>query len=287
MIEESKDLQLTKMLSTLNTDQTDDVQSQARSSLTTVFVLFRLAMMHSLNNDAFQKPISSLLNIINDYVSTYGFFSLKHRGDSFFVNSNMIRLDSASFTASEYLLKAFPRLGIGTILVSAKLESSHVAKMLEVLQKAESSRNEKERKNLLPGKQFGAISLQKESGEVDPLLEFKRDVQHSYALTATSVNELSQLGKHGRFPSLGKIKRLIQKSIDLFMQNPHIVSAMACHYYKQNHNKTHPVNVMILSIQLGHAINLDRKNPRNQSFRGQATWVLVCWICYVLIVLKI
>jgi HD-GYP domain-containing protein (c-di-GMP phosphodiesterase class II) len=259
MSEDTKDLRIDEMLASLAEEQVDDIQNLARGSLTTMFVLFRLAMMHSLNNAAFKKPMEAMIRITNEYVSTYGSFSLALRGDSFFINNNMIRLDSASFTASEYMAGAFERLGIGTVAATALIEQSDVEKMLESLKKAEAGKNEAERKTVLVGKRFGAISVRGINGEIDPLRELKREIQKSYALLGFSFGELSQLAKQGRFPPLSRIKRLVQKIVDLIEKHYHVVVAIACHYHGEKHEKLHPVNVMIFSILLGRSIGFDRR----------------------------
>ncbi len=97
------------------------------------------------------------------------------------------------------------------------------------------------------------------SGDTDPLLELKRDSQRIYSVLAVAVDEFIKQVELGRFPPLGKIKRHVQKMVELCGMNPQILTAFASRYGGKKHQMLHPVNVMILSILVGQVIGLDRR----------------------------
>jgi hypothetical protein len=239
--------------------QVDEVQTLSRGVLNSTFVLCRLAMMHSLNNEAFNKPLASMVHTVNTLVSRGGYFSLKLSGDSFFVNNNMIRLDSASFASAEYLVEVFRRLAVGSITATAPIDGPGLIQFVEALRQAELSRDAEERQQALVGRTIGGIAVRPQSGEVDPLIELKRDAQRNYAVLCVALADVAERTKRDRLPPLAKLKRLVQKTADLAAENPAIATALGCHFGEAEHHKFHAVNVSIFSILLGRAIGLDKK----------------------------
>ncbi|MDD5307752.1 MAG: hypothetical protein PHU25_10570 [Deltaproteobacteria bacterium] len=253
------DTGLDAALAQLAETQVDEVQTLSRGALNSTFVLCRLAMMHNLNNEAFKKPLASMVHIVNTHVSRGGYFSLKLSGDSFFVNNNMIRLDSASFTSAEYLVEVFRRLGMGSITATASIDGQGLIQFIEAVRQAELAKDAEERKRALVGRTIGGIAVRPQSGEVDPLIELKRDAQRNYAVLAVALADVVGRTKRERLPSLAKLKRLVQKTADLAEENRAIATALGCHFGEKEHHLFHPVNVSIFSILLGQAIGLDRK----------------------------
>jgi hypothetical protein len=259
MSEDFKGMGLDDALAELGEEQVDEVQVLARAALSTIFVLFRLTTIHSLNNKAFAKPMETMLRVFEAYRGRGGSFALMLRGDNFFVNNVMVKLDSASFTAAEYLAPVWEALGIGAITGRGRISEENVKALLEGLLETLQMPTD-QRHGHMVGMDCGPLEVHAELTGGDPLLEVKREAQRLYAILTIALNEFIELGQEGRFPPLNRMKRLSQRLVDLAARGPEIVGGLATFHGGEEHERYHPVNVCIIALMIGRAIQMPARD---------------------------
>jgi hypothetical protein len=259
MSDKIKKFGLDELLADVAEEQVDEVQILARGALNTTFALFRLTTMHALNNEAFEKPLQTLERVIEAYRSGGGSYALRRRGDSFFVNNTMIKLDSTSYTAAEYLGPVWEALGIGAINAIGRVGTEHIREMLADVVETKAL-PEGQRLGAMVDKRYGGLHIRSALSADDPLVELKRETKRTYSLLALARVEFAELGVKDRFPPLRRIKRLVQRLADLVRKNPSIVGSFSTNYGGAEHDRYHAINVAFISMVIGHRIKIKRRD---------------------------
>ncbi len=235
------------------------VNELGQQLLTALFATLRTASMHSLKNQAMDRPFEHLTAINHALREMLGEETVLRLSDgNFFVNKRLVRLDYATFENTRYLARIFEFLNINELTFQEDLErDTLVAFMQAALSIIRAGHG------YIEDHPLGTIRVRKmQVGEID---ELRRDDNPRNRILATYAQGLLMLRQfvldlqHGRTPRHTRVKRLCLDLIDIPSQHHNMLLALVHLEAYKGTLFSHMMNTAVLAIVFGHRLGLPRR----------------------------
>ncbi|MCA9543462.1 MAG: hypothetical protein KC613_03700, partial [Myxococcales bacterium] len=250
---------LGQALDALQDEQGHVLNELGQQLLTALFATLRTASMHSLKNQAMDRPFEQLTAITEALSERLGEAVVLRLSDgNFFVNKRLVKLDFATFENTKYLVKIFEFLNINELTFQETLErqtlEAFVSAALNIIKAGH---------GYIEDKPLGTIRVRKmKVGEID---ELRRDKDPRNRILATYAQGLLMLRQfvidlhHGRTPRHARVKRLCLDLIDIPADHHNILLALVHLEAYKGTLFSHMMNTAVLSIVFGHRLGLTRR----------------------------
>jgi len=228
------------------------------------YLLFKIALIHNLNNQAFLKTMTIFLEKVNAYSSE---ISYKHEilftEESAFVNETLLKVDAGIYKNLMELKEILERVNIGEIKVNGALQEEDVIGMLTAYKGHYLSRKS------LSGISFGPITLKspekvKEIKKSDGTLfsgkyDKKKNIIRLYGKSIFIIEKLYRDISEGRTIKPSLVRRVVQEIVDLSTGSEYFFLGLVQLKDTKPKLATHAVNVAILAMVIGRALDFNKK----------------------------
>jgi HD-GYP domain-containing protein (c-di-GMP phosphodiesterase class II) len=230
-----------------------------RKVVNNLFVLLRSAAMHELDNDALERPLGQLSDVLTQIFSGGASkVEVALLDGNFFINGRLLQLDYSTFQNTRYLRRIFEHLGIAEMVFTASPSIRSLRRLLDAfVQVLRGDIDSIHAVDLTPI-HVGDRSIENFEGiygEGDP----RHHVLGLYASGLLMLRQFVNDLRKKQAPRYPKIKRLCLQLIDVDARYHNLLIALThLEGYKGN-LFSHMLNTGILSIAFGKRIGLNRE----------------------------
>ena len=229
------------------------------------FQLFRTAQIHTLDNEALQRPIAAMAELTATMIPRDGPISFQAKDRSLFVNATKLHLSSEEFELAKQVFEFFEERGIGGFEIDAPLTTDAIAKLLNILIYAPPAERRLERigaalkaaaipfkvnKPLGGGKSDAEVTLERRAYT---FLTYSKLVMLYRSLVAEQTPTVT---RHMFLRK--KISRTIQALVDICIEDDHTFLGAASVKSGEAYAPHHAANSTVLAIALGEKLGLTR-----------------------------
>jgi len=230
----------------------------------TWFHLFRTAMIHAIDNQALQRPISAMAEMTQTLVNREGRVSFQAKDKSLFVNGEKLRLSSDEYELASEIFEFFEERGIGGFSIEGALDAKAVRSLLSALVYTNERQFEKLESAIksasLPFRLNKPMGAGKKS-KAEIQLERRSYTFFTYSklivLYRTLVSSKTLPGAQRGF-LMKKIARTVQALVDVCLEDDHTFLTVSAVKSGEAYAAHHAANVAILSIALGEKLGLSK-----------------------------
>lgn len=101
---------------------------QGRNLAMQLSVLLRTARIHDVGNVAFQGPLGSFIETVDQIWTAEGDFELQAIGDYLYINQSRLRVDASSYATYQFLIEEFRARGLSGFVFTGRLTPPEVKK---------------------------------------------------------------------------------------------------------------------------------------------------------------
>ena len=264
MTDPSKDFSIDGL--SLNNGGAED-QAQGGSStivMQTWFQLFRTAQIHSIDNQALQRPIVAMAEMTNTLVPREGRVSLQAKDKALFVNGSKLRMTSDEYELACEVFTFFEERGIGGFSIEAPMDVAGIRKLLAALIYTPERKFEKLEAAVkaanIPFRLMKPLGGGKKT-RGDAALERRTHTFFTYSKLVVLYRNLISAQKiiaSERAFLLKKITRTIQALVDICLEDDHTFLGVSAVKNGEAYAAHHAANVAVLSIALGEKLGLSK-----------------------------
>lgn len=242
----------------LNEGFDQEAIDQSRRLVNHLFVLFRSATTHDLDNDALERPLEQMVEVVQaQFDRGSEQLEIALMDGNFFVNGRLLQLDYSTFQNTRYLRRIFEFLKIDYLSISRTPEHSHLrnflVSFLAVVNQQAASIQEFDLEPIQVGLRT-TRGYEELFGDNDPRHHILGVYASGLLMLRQFVNDL----RKGQAPRYPKIKRLCLQLIDLEPRYHSLLIALIhLEAYKGN-LFCRMLNTAVMSIAFGHRIGLNR-----------------------------
>ena len=243
-----------------------------------LFVLFRSATTHDLANDALDRPLEQMIDVVNlQFERGADQLEISLMDGNFFVNGRLLQLDYSTFQNTRYLRRIFEFLKIDVLNISQPPRLEQLRALLEAFLKVIKDPTTRfEEFDLFPI----LVGTRKSTGyeELFGIHDPRHHVLGVYASGLLMLRQFVNDLRKGQAPRYPKIKRLCLQLIDLEPRYHSLLIALIhLEAYKGN-LFCRMLNTAVMSIAFGHRIGLNREQLLDlgmTAFYHDLGWALV------------
>lgn len=240
---------------------------QGRSLSIQLCVLLRTARIHDVGNIAFQGPLASFIETVDQIWTAEGDFKLQAIGDYLYINQSRLRVDASSYSNYQYLIEEFRTRGLSGFVFTGRLSPPEVKKFARLFLDVDAKASD-------PFEEFASAlaklsvehlvpmrTVVPQAGKVDAaeVRDSRKAAKRTFyrAIEATKTVMLS--ARDHRPVDLRKAKRAVQSIVDLILNEEFSLIGLTAIKNHDEYTFNHCVNVSILSIALGQRLGLPKK----------------------------
>ena len=243
-----------------------------------LFVLFRSATTHDLDNDALDRPLHQMVQVVNQqFERGADQLEIAMMDGNFFVNGRLLQLDYSTFQNTRYLRRIFEFLKVDVLTITTPPDEPILRQLLKAFLKVirDPTKNIQDF-DLAPIH----LSVRRSTGyeELFGLNDPRHHVLGVYASGLLMLRQFVNDLRKGQAPRYPKIKRLCLQLIDLEPRyHSLLVALIHLEGYKGN-LFCRMLNTAVMSIAFGHRIGLNRDQLLDlgmTAFYHDLGWALV------------
>ncbi len=239
----------------------DKVAESARTFLLGLFMSLRTSQIHDTSNKAFEKALLSVHQTADHLYKATGGFRIQFVDESVFVNGARIRLERSAFTSMRALKAYLEEQDIGGISMSGPPSYEAIKSLVLGL----ASRDHEERITALGHADLELLGIQALADEVDHEVKVDRRILavQSYGKLILAMREQLEHAEQGGTDlpkSRIRAVRVIQDIVELVNERADFILRLATNQRGTELEELHGVNVTLLSIALGAALGLPRRD---------------------------
>jgi len=230
-------------------------------------VVLKTAKIHDVGNVAFQGPLTSFIDTVEQLWTAEGDFKIQAVGDYLYLNQNRLKVDASSYSNYQFLLEEFKGRGLSGFSFTGKLTPPEVKKFVRLFLDVDA-------KSTHPYEEFsaalGKLSVERivplralvpQTGTIDvaEARDSRKVAKRTFfrAIEATKTVMLS--ARDHRPIDLRKAKRAVQSIVDLILEEEFSLVGLTAIKNHDEYTFQHCVNVSILSISLGQRLGFNKK----------------------------
>jgi hypothetical protein len=240
-------------------------QALGKELVNRLFMLYRSARLHTLENDAVTAAIGAFLKVLGNLEEGSPTPTLTAMEDSFYLDSVLLKVDFTSFENFRFLLQLFEKAGVGGVQFLGLPGAGELRGFIRELLRASADTK--------PGEWIGnasfpslRVTLPGESQETSrsavSVAENRADPHYLlklYVKTTFFVEDfLSHLAK-GDFPSMNRLQRIVHEFIDAMGSDVDTLLILAGARPGNRTIEDQSVRVMILSLLLGRELGMTKR----------------------------
>ncbi|MCP4873117.1 MAG: hypothetical protein GY898_30865 [Proteobacteria bacterium] len=237
-------------------------------------MLFKTVRIHSVQNSALQYSVKIFTQAANDLYSHLGDFVIRGDVDSVFVNDLRIRPEAILWDNIVHLLRQLNRRGVGGLNFISSVNPVEVRKLLQILLDnpvLDPKTGAQELNDKLRGQGILSVSLLPKMTlvtDAQPIVveQVARALQSMRVYTELIVTWKAYLSiQDERVPDIimGRLLTAVQAAVDLLHDDPDWFLSATVFRDESLYPVVHAVNTALLSMALGHRIELSRKMLMN------------------------
>lgn len=258
-------------------DYNKKLQDLGRSLLAGLYMLVRNVKIYEPTNIIFDKPLQQLVELFNTLIAMEGEISLQCAGDSFYLNSMLLRVDQKSIDNVHQLIDAFEQRDVGGFGLDQPVNVDELRNFIYLFgdanrepvgERGVSSRKLEAIKlrrfeKLQEIMQQRAQQADQALDETDQSLDRKRYGLVVYARTVIFMrNHLAGLKGEGPEVPLAKATHLIQDLVDVCQGHRTNFMGVTSVDKGEEYLPFHAANVALLSIVFGAELGLPKERLR-------------------------
>lgn len=230
--------------------------------------LIRTARTHDVANEAFQRKLREFMDQVLKALEDENEITLSAVSDYFYLNGVRIRAASSNLTIYHALLAEFERRSIGGVRIVQGVTGPELERFFQLFAAAEDpALAARFRETIEEASVFHVMPLEPQVlnddttvklDEHDPGSERGRAKRVYWRAVLGSKKIVLRARQSGR-PDLRHAKRLVQPVVDNIMKDEYSIVGLTALKDHDEYTYAHCVNVSILSISIGNALELSRQ----------------------------
>lgn len=241
----------------------EELAAAGRKLALSIYVLLKSALLYDINNRFWERPLSSLEEVIKwhfgDGVGKP--LTLATIEKALFLNGTLVRLDASSYGAMRFVSRAFEQLGLEELAFLAPLGVDDLRPLVISFRDAIRARNSDPLvTHVIPGVRFlQRVEKEKKDQDQDKL-DPKLAAVNAYANAAASCAEFRGLFLAGGNPSLVRLKRAGQELVTTAIKYPDLLVGLTQLTRLRGTAAGHMVNTAAYSLLLSRSLSLPRRS---------------------------
>jgi HD-GYP domain-containing protein (c-di-GMP phosphodiesterase class II) len=237
----------------------EEVQRAGREAVGRVSLLLKLATVHQLSNDAMNRPIEEMLELVKREGARQGVLNVQVVGEHVFLNQEIVKLDYASFESGATLRRILERVGAGEIALQPALTEESLREFLARFQHHWSTQEP----TTLMNERFEHVVLRVieqhdagMGGEIDQ----RQNVLRTYARLALAVGTAIDVMAKGRPLRARSLRRSIQELADASVGHESLLVGMTRFPNMNGDIAWHAAAVTALVLLMTRRLGLGRRD---------------------------
>jgi HD-GYP domain-containing protein (c-di-GMP phosphodiesterase class II) len=244
-----------------------DFAKMGNNLVTKFHVLMRISRTYDSKNVALSQFIQESLKTINEVINKEGSFALKIIRDDLYLNEQRLRYSVEGFTSFKYILNQWKKRFIGEVIFKEAADESTLRAFIYTLVELEEGRednatlfNEKMGQQGIASIRVNALeSFEGEDGVYTARKADIREVSKKiFFETIGTIKEVMTQIRGDQHADVRKLKRLVQKTIHLIMEDESILLGLTTIKNYDEYTYNHSVNVSIYSLAIGRRLGFSR-----------------------------
>ena len=244
-----------------------DFAKTGNNLVTKFHVLMRISRTYDSKNVALSQFIQESLKTINEVINKEGSFALKIIRDDLYLNEQRLRYSVEGFTSFKYILNQWKKRFIGEVIFKEAADESTLRAFIYTLVELEEGRednatlfNEKMGQQGIASIRVNALeSFEGEDGVYTARKADIREVSKKiFFETIGTIKEVMTQIRGDQHADVRKLKRLVQKTIHLIMEDESILLGLTTIKNYDEYTYNHSVNVSIYSLAMGRRLGFSR-----------------------------
>ncbi|MFH1018217.1 MAG: HD domain-containing phosphohydrolase [Pseudomonadota bacterium] len=237
-------------------------QALGRELVNRLFMLYRTARLHALDNEAVTATIEAFRKVLEELQKVSETPRLTAMEDSFYLDGARLKADFTSFENFRFLSQLFAKLKIGSLQFAELPEPTELREFVGIMLKSEEGTLEWIGNQMFPSFRVMPPGDMMETSESvaqteslsDPLYLLKLYAKARFFMT----DFLGHL-KKGDFLSMSRLQRIVHEFIDAMGEDVDTLLILAGIRGTANSLVDRAVHVMILSLLLGREIGMNKR----------------------------
>jgi HD-GYP domain-containing protein (c-di-GMP phosphodiesterase class II) len=240
---------------------------QGRNLAIQLCVVLKTARVHDVGNVAFQGPLSSFIETVDQMWTAEGEFKIQAVGDFLYLNQHRLRVDASSYPSYQFLIDEFKLRGLSGLSFSGKLTPPEVKKFVRLFLDVDTKAAD-------PFDEFASsltkLSVQRivpmrtvvpQGGKVsaEEVRDSRKVAKRTFYRAIESARTVMLSARDNRPVDLRKAKRAVQGIVDLILEEEFSLLGLTAIKNHDEYTFQHSVNVSILAIALGQRLGLSKK----------------------------
>ncbi len=231
-------------------------------------VLMRISRMYDSKNVALSQFIQESLRMINNFINKEGSFVLKIIRDDLYLNEQRLRYSVEGFTSFKYILTQWKKKLIGEAIFKETVDERILRTFIYTFVDLEEGREENARLFNEKMAQQGISSVTvnplevfegEESGFTIQKEDQREVAKKIFFETIGTVREVITQIKGDQHADVRKLKRLVQKTIHLIMEDESILLGLTTIKNYDEYTFNHSCNVSIYSLAMGRRLGFSKE----------------------------
>jgi len=254
-----------------------DFAKMGNNLVTKFHVLMRISRTYDSKNVALSQFIQESLKTINSFIDREGSFGVKIIRDDLYLNEQRLRYSVEGFTSFKYILTQWKKRFIGEVIFKGAVDEKALRTFIYTLVDLEEGREDNATLFNEKMAQQGVSSIQ-----VNPLESFEGED----GVYTTREGDLGEIAKKIIFETIGtikevmaqikgdqhtdvrKLKRLVQKTIHVIMEDESILLGLTTIKNYDEYTYNHSVNVSIFSLAIGRRLGFSKETLTELGLTG-------------------
>jgi HD-GYP domain-containing protein (c-di-GMP phosphodiesterase class II) len=245
-----------------------ELSERGNSLLKKLHLMMRVSQIFGANNVTFRRFMRESLEAINAITEKERRLSLKMLKGDIFLNDQRLRHSVDGFASFKYFITQWKKKRIGGVTFEGVLDERMLQEFVYTMNSLPDGRDENaadfnERMAYHKIHSIEVVPLDEtEDEDADSILQ--KDDQKVVAKkvffeTLGTIKEVITQIKQKRYPDVRKLKRLVQASVRLAMEDESIMLGLTTIKNYDEYTFNHSVNVSIYSIAVGRRLGLSKK----------------------------
>jgi HD-GYP domain-containing protein (c-di-GMP phosphodiesterase class II) len=236
-----------------------------------LFTASKTIQLHQLNNEAVQRTLRDLIEVIRNIIRREGQARLRITSEYLYVNDTRVPMDTQTAGPYLYLIDEISRRGTESIEFHESVDLKEMGVFLQVFFQLD------ENDGAFDDLQAAMLEMSIQNIDVYPWIDRERTLTDTlfdqknirkrskevFYRTVQMMSEILQAIENKHVLQVKKAKRLTQQMTDIIQTDESILLGLASIKDFDEYTYAHSVNVCILSMLIGDRLQLEKKDiPR-------------------------